>query len=366
MLQPAFIPGLELNRRFYWEVVCPLLERHFPGLPHAAARLGPGSDVLGFDTPMSMDHDWGPKLLLFLQEADKVQISAIHHLLAMELPPEFLGFSTAFTPSNDEGTAVMQFSTVRPLKHAVRITTMRDFIWKSLGWDTSKPLDAASWLSISSQALIEMTAGAVYRDETGELSSVRAHLAWYPHDVWLYLLGCGWQRIGQEDHLMPRAGYTGDELGSALIGARLVRDLMHLCFLMEKRYPPYPKWFGAAFHQLGCAAMLEPLLRQVLQAQDWQERQSALVQACSLVASLHNRLGITDFLSEEGRPFFDRPFQVIGGERFVDALLERIADPEVQAIARLGRIGGVDQFSDSTDLRSNAVWRSRLRGCFHG
>ena len=56
--KPPFIPGLELSARFYREAVRPLLDARFPGLRHAAARLGRGSDVLGFDTEMSMDHDW--------------------------------------------------------------------------------------------------------------------------------------------------------------------------------------------------------------------------------------------------------------------------------------------------------------------
>lgn len=61
----GFIGGLELSRRFYREAVRPLLERPFPDLPHAAALLGTGSDVLGFDTEMSTDHDWGPSVVLF-------------------------------------------------------------------------------------------------------------------------------------------------------------------------------------------------------------------------------------------------------------------------------------------------------------
>ncbi len=32
---------------------------------------------------------------------------------------------------------------------------------------------------------------------------------------------------------MPRAGFVGDEPGSALIGVRLVGDIMNLCFLVE-------------------------------------------------------------------------------------------------------------------------------------
>jgi hypothetical protein len=42
----AFISGLELSRRFYQEAVRPTLDAEFPGLPHSAAVLGRGSEVL--------------------------------------------------------------------------------------------------------------------------------------------------------------------------------------------------------------------------------------------------------------------------------------------------------------------------------
>ena len=58
---PTFTPGVELARRFYWEAVRPVLDAEFPGLKHSAALIGTGSEVLGFDTPMSADHHWGPR-----------------------------------------------------------------------------------------------------------------------------------------------------------------------------------------------------------------------------------------------------------------------------------------------------------------
>lgn len=72
---PTFLAGRELSRHFYEEVVSPLLEKYIPGLPHAAAHLGKGSDVLGFDTEMSRDHDWGPTVFLFLRERDALEIT---------------------------------------------------------------------------------------------------------------------------------------------------------------------------------------------------------------------------------------------------------------------------------------------------
>jgi hypothetical protein len=56
-----FVPGLELSRALY-EATAPILARHFPDLAYGAGRLEAGSEVLGFDTARSMDHDWGPRL----------------------------------------------------------------------------------------------------------------------------------------------------------------------------------------------------------------------------------------------------------------------------------------------------------------
>lgn len=49
----SFVPGVRLAAEYYAEVVRPLLDQAFPGLRYAAALLGPGSEVLGFDTERS-------------------------------------------------------------------------------------------------------------------------------------------------------------------------------------------------------------------------------------------------------------------------------------------------------------------------
>ena len=93
-----FLPGLQLCEKYYQQAVRPLLDSHFPGLPHSAALIGPGSEVLGFDDPMSTDHDWGPRVLLFLHENDQArQAAAIHQMLANHLPHEFHGYPTNFS-----------------------------------------------------------------------------------------------------------------------------------------------------------------------------------------------------------------------------------------------------------------------------
>ncbi|QBD75227.1 DUF4037 domain-containing protein [Ktedonosporobacter rubrisoli] len=359
----TFIAGRDLNRRFYLEVVLPLLNTSFPQLNYAAALLGPGSETLGLDSEMSMDHDWGLHFFLFLQEQDAHLGNTIANILSQQLPSTFLDIPVSFPVEPIEPrTRIMKRPTDGPINHRIIPITVRNFVRIQLGFDLAQPLEAADWLTFPSHALGEIVAGEVYHDATGELSALRSQLSWYPRDIWLYLLAAGWQRIGQEEHLMPRAGYMNDELGSALIGSRLVRDVMRLGFLMEKRYAPYAKWFGTAFTRLHCAQSLGPILWRAQQASSWKEREEALCRAYEQLAHMHNALGLTQKLPETVSPFFERPFQVIHGELFAQALLKQISDPAVQRIARQRLIGNIDQWSDNTDIEG--LERAKLRSLY--
>ena len=342
----TFIPALELNRLFYNECVAPLLRAHFPHVSHAAALIGPGSEVLSFDTAMSMDHDWGLHLFIFIQDETLCQPMA--DLLSHQLPATYRDFPVA-VPGVSPKPAIRQLEDelTGPVKHHITPITLGKFFARQLGCDVGS-LTVAEWLSVPDHALGEVVAGAVYHDDTGELTSLRDKLAWYPHDVWLYMMACTWHRIGQEEHLMPRAGYAGSELGSAIIGSRLVRDVMNLCFLMERRYAPYAKWFGKAFSRLECAEELESLLWRAQLAHTYQERMEALAQCYGVLATMHNQLGVTDPVEEIASRFYDRPFQVIHGVLVAEALMRQIRDPDVRAVYdQVGLMGGISQWTDS-------------------
>jgi Domain of unknown function (DUF4037) len=336
-----FVPGAELGRRFYAEVVRPLLDAEFPGLPHAAAHLGEGSDVLGYDTAMSRDHDWGPVVTLFLPEAESGWAPAIRSVLSARLPTGHLGHP------------------VHPARPVVT-TTVRAFTRRQLGWDPADPLSAADWLSFPAQQLLTLTAGPVHHDGFGELTRLRERLAWYPPDLWRYLLAAGWTRLGQEEHLLGRAGHAGDELGSAVIGGRLARDLMALGFLLERRYAPYPKWFGTAFAALDLAPALSPLLADLVAAPAWPERQDAYATAAGRLVGRLNALELCAPVDPRPRLFHDRPFWVVDGDRVAAALVAAVTDATVRRLARRRLIGSVDQWSDSTDLK-DAQYRADVR-----
>ena len=160
--------------------------------------------------------------MLFLAEDDyERQHARITESFRWKLPHRFLGYPTNFCAPNpdDNGTQLLAATEAGPVNHRVEIYTIRGFVRDYLGFDIAGEIEPADWLTFGEQALRTITAGAVFHDDLG-LAAVRARFAYYPRDVWLYILAAGWARISQEEHLMGRAGLVGDEIGAALIGAR--------------------------------------------------------------------------------------------------------------------------------------------------
>lgn len=367
MAMNQFMPGLEFNRLFYIEVVQPLLAARFPEVVYSAGLLGYGSDVLGYDTDISTDHEWGPRLLIFLGDQGYPALQhAIGDMFSRELPPNFRGYSTNFSDPIGGGAGVRLLEPGEPgqINHHISVMTVADLLDWELGVRSLDAITARDWLTFPEQKLLEVTAGAVYHDGLGQLEPLRQRLSYYPHDVWIYRLAAQWQRISQEEAFVGRCGDVGDELGSRIVAARLARDVMRLCFLLERRYAPYSKWFGTAFSRLACAGQLGPHLTAVLSASTWQEREGQLADAYEAAARLQNTLALIDTLDPTPRRYHDRPYRVIHAERFANALAATIQDDELRRIIdAVGLVGAVDQFADSTDILSHAG-RSRRLGDF--
>lgn len=332
-----FEPGLALAAAFYGEVLEPTLT----GITHAAGLLGWGSDVLGFDTERSTDHGWGPRAQIFV---DAEHLDGVSERVEAILPTTFRGWPTRFGWDDT------------PSRHHVEVTTVPDWLGSQLGFVPEDQIPLQDWLLAPQQLLLGVTAGAVFRDDRHELRNARSQLTWYPDQVWLWLLACQWRRIAQEEALVGRMAEVGDELGSRLVTARLARDVVRLCFLLEQRYAPYNKWLGTAFARLDAAREVGPALERVLAAADHAEREGNLVAAYEAVAIRHNGLGITERVDPVVRQFHNRPYRVLCADRFVTACRERLHDREIRA---LPLVGAVDQFADSTDVLSRAE-RARL------
>ena len=346
---PKFIPGLKLCKLFYQKEVRPILNRDFPNLRHSAALIGWGSEVLGFDTALSRDHHWGPRVLLFLSDQEYPKLrDRISRSLSSNLPYEFMGYSTNFSEPEPNGVRHPIKIKSGPVNHMVTTFTLKSFFEARLGFDPAEKIEVTDWLTVPQQRLLEVVSGEVYHDGLGQLRDIRAKLRFYPKDVWLYMLAAQWTRVSQEEAFVGRAGDAGDELGSRVLAGGMVSELMKLAFLLEKQYTPYSKWLGTAFNKLEIAAKLGPVLQEVLAAKTWKARQKKLGQAYSIVASRHNALRITKPLPTRVTKYFDRPYLVIHGDAFASSIRTAIKDPEVKRLP--ANIGSIDQFTDSHEV----------------
>lgn len=337
--RPDFIPGLRLGRMLFEEAGRAIVESVLPRDAYAAAFIGKGSDVLGYDTERSTDHDWGPRFQVFLDPAAaESSASRLDEGLARRLPAEFEGFAVG-VPETDESPA-------RP--HLVEITTIGSFLQRYLAVSSVAGLTLLDWLTFPEQRLLELTAGEVFHDPRGELRLFREKLGSYPNDVWLYRMACQWQRLSQEEAFAGRCAEEGDLLGMKLMAARIARDVMKICFLIERKYAPYDKWLGTAFSMLACAPRMQPYLAAALEAPDYATLEPNLVALYGLLGELHNTLGATGHMDCSPRKYFSRPFVVMRADRFANALLSAVQSEELRRIPV--RMGAIDQFIDSTDF----------------
>jgi hypothetical protein len=301
------VRGADVSREFYERAVAPLLD----GIPHAAGRLGSGSDVLGLDDEMSRDHDWGCRLAVLV--GDDVDQEALSDQLERELPAAFLGHPVRFPTS------------WKPEGHQVGINTVDGFARFYLGVIPGD--DPIDWLLLTGQSVLEVIAGPVFHDDTGELTALRSLLTWYPDDVAEYLIASSWLRIDQELPFIGRTRDRGDALGSEVIAARLARAVMHLTFLLERQWWPYSKWLGTAYGSRG------PL-----------DSEAAICAALDVLAG--RRVTV---------PFYDRPY------RCIDPAL--IASLESKIGLPIG-IGSVEMWCDNVDVLAKPERRVALRKAY--
>ncbi|ESZ11310.1 DUF4037 domain-containing protein [Mesorhizobium sp. M0923] len=293
---------------------------------------------------MSADHDYGPCVQLFLRE-ERFSTVAVDIMQALDrsLPASFEGRAVRY-PTNVRPPAGHADKGVLGSYHGVELYTVSAWCDQFPGRQFAAELTASEWLSYSEQMFLTVTTGAVFRDDIGGLSALRTRLAYFPRDVWLYKLAAQWGRIAEERAYVGRTGDVGDELGSRVIAARMVGNIMRLAMLIERRYSPYPKWFGTAFSRLDCAPDLTPFLERVMMAQNWQEREAGLLEACHFMAELQIAKSVPGALAPAVGSLHARPYRFIDSLKIIDALRAAIEDDDVR---QLPESGAADQFLSS-------------------
>lgn len=347
------IAGLALSRQFFFEGVQPVLSKSFPRLRYSAALLGWGSEVLGYDDAVSRDHGWGPRLQLFLEPRDyriKLKVSLA---LSRHLPGRIAGISTNFTKPDAWGIVDLAGPNPGRTRHGVEFLELRKWLVSYLGADPAR-LSFLDWLTMPQQKLLSVTCGEVFRDDTGALEAVRGTLAWYPEQVWYYLLRAAWIRVGQEETYPDRCAAMGDSLGARLAISRQCRDMVALCFIQSRRYMPYSKWSARGLLDFKDGQELAKHLNTALSCSSYVAAKEGLNGAAEHLARQFNKLGLTKPLSAKvGRiKYLARKCQAIDGYAFANAIESKIKDRWL--LSRTFRLGSIDQIMDWSDELSRS------------
>lgn len=354
-MDEQFIAGRELSRKLA-RIVEPALREMMPSTPLALAFFGPGSDVLGYDTARSMDHDWGPRLAIVVPESSREDVAGkVDEAVDRLLPATVSGFPTRFSYHPD-GTL---FADAKGKIHRLQVTSVPQTLREAAGIDSLDGLTSAVWLSTPMQSLLEITSGEVFTDDDGSFTALRKALAFYPEDILRYQLSALWMRVGQVQPFIGRTGEVGDDTGSAAITASIARDLMRIALLQSGRYPPYAKWLGTASARTPVGEEMEPHLMRALSASAWQEREDGINRAGCIAISHLNRLELISRMPDRPAQFHTRPFHVLPAEEIARALHASLAGTLLATLPPF--MGGIDAVTDSTDALKAVKFRDAFR-----
>ena len=225
------LKGLELSEQYYHELVEPAIRESCPEtLPHLAAGLvGEGSDCFGFDDGISKDHDWGPRVCLWLQDAAYERFFHVLSSTLSSLPDTFRG----------EGFSL------RTPEAAGRQGVLRtgDF-YRFFTGSPEGPRTFRDWLSLPESHLAACTNGKVFYDGPGLFSMIRHHiLNGCPEDVWR-------KRLAARIALMAQSGQYnflrclkhGEPVAAFLTLSEFIKHGLASVYFLNRRWMPFYKW----------------------------------------------------------------------------------------------------------------------------
>ena len=354
-----FIKGLDLSQMFFEEVVKKIIMNHFPDLKFDAALIGPGSEILGFDDIVSTDHHWGPRVQIFLSDDDFLKYKdKLNLFLSEKLPYTFHGYSVNWSEPdpNDSNNQFLKEINSGPVNHRIEINSVNKYLYDNLAI-SNLDLTDIDWLLIPEQKLLEFTSGKIFYSGLGDLTNARTKLNYYPFNVWIFKLISEWDHIAEEMAFIGRTGSIGDDLGSRIEANRMVRHIIRLALVLNRKYIPYPKWLTTEFKHLEFSQDLSKLLLQILKTNNWREREDLLCQAYLILLDKQNSFKVTPIIHLTPQQFFTRDIRVIKVSKITKEL-KKILKPPLSEIKY--PIGSIDHFIHDTHILSDSVFAKKL------
>lgn len=249
--------GLELAEEYYKVYGREMLQTKFPHLVEqmAVGLAGYGSECLGFDDELSMDHDYGPSFCVWLPREVYRQYGAQMQAAYEELPQEFMGYSGRVSEIQGQGR--------------VGVLCLEDFYQGILGRDTVPTTDA-EWLVLAEENLAIATNGKVFEDHLGKFSEVRdGLLQYYPKAVWIRKLVQSLAKAAQAgQYNYARAMKRGERIAAELSLAEFIQESMQAVYLLNRKYAPFYKWMHRGMRELAVCSEVGDMLNLLYQIPD--------------------------------------------------------------------------------------------------
>lgn len=273
---------IEVSRRFFEQVVRPLLEREFPEEARlmACGAFGYGSECLGMDDEVSRDHHWGLRVDALMPDAlFRSRAQEVLARVGKGLPESFEGF--ALREGHVEGAGIAPES-------------LEGFLRRTIGL-TDAPKTLREWLDMPEEDIVHVTNGEVWHDPSGRFTRIREALAYYPEAVWLRRIS-HWCRYfsGMGVYALRRALMRDNQVYATTAFGRAIKWGMELAFLLNRRYFPYDKWLYPFFRRLPeLADRMDPLIREGVQVgTPWGRREEILEEISDILDAKMVAMGI--------------------------------------------------------------------------
>ncbi len=319
--------GLELSEKYYLVHGKKMLEEKFPEVAKRAAigLVGQGSECLGFDDEISMDHDYGPSFCIWLTKEDYEEYGGKVAREYERLPVDFGGVQGRIVSAHGKGR--------------VGVHSIPDFYYGLIGCEDT-PESNMEWLRIPESGLCSAVNGKVFMDPLGEFSRIRNELlAFYPEDVRLKKIAARAAVMAQAgQYNYARAMKRGEHVAAQLSLDEFTKSTISMVYLLNKKYTPFYKWMHRGMKELPILSEIGDILNLLVmtkeqaeawgntRAQDYLYTLNTKDQRIIIVEAICN-LVLRELISQG---------LTVGEDNFLEnhtmCIMEKIKDPRIRAL----------------------------------
>ncbi|MCC6102454.1 MAG: DUF4037 domain-containing protein [Olegusella sp.] len=272
--------GLDLSRKYYQKYGPVFLSSISPSIKSriAIGLVGEGSECLGFDDGLSMDHDFGPGFCVWVPRNIYTQWSSELKTSYERLPKSFMGFERRETKLAGRRMGIFE---------------VENFCKTLTGLEHS-PQSLEEWLRIPEQLLALLTDGEVFYDPTGYFSSIReAYTNFYPEQVLRKKISADMASMSQSGQYNFTRCLKRDAVVAANTArSEFVQSTMAALHLLTKTYMPFYKWsFRSLVERAHVPLPICVLLRKIASASIYDVKEDQINFLCKVILNSVSALG---------------------------------------------------------------------------